>query len=119
MNKDNIINYLDKQFHKHKIYECMPENEVGYEYVPRESLSKIVDGLVPLVKTELKKPDESIKAKLEEILLDISVDIQKELLRQCQRSNCDDLQTDTINENTIATFELNKQKYLRKLFEVK
>lgn len=54
MNKENIINYLDEQFWKHKVYECMPENETGYEYVPREALSKIVDGLIPLVITELK-----------------------------------------------------------------
>ena len=54
MNKEKIVDYLDKQFWKHKRYECMPENETGYEYVPREALSKIVDGLIPMVKAELK-----------------------------------------------------------------
>lgn len=54
MNRDKIVDYLDKQFFKHKVYECMPENETGYEYIPRKSLTKIVDGLIPLVKKELK-----------------------------------------------------------------
>jgi len=54
MNRDKIVDYLDKQFWKHKVYEYMPENETGYEYIPRESLTKIVDGLIPLVKAGLK-----------------------------------------------------------------
>lgn len=61
MDKEKIIDYLDKQFWKHKTYECMPENEHGYEFIPRESLSKIVDGLIPMLKKELKK---SIKKSL-------------------------------------------------------
>jgi hypothetical protein len=54
MNREKIVHYLDKQFWKHKVYECMPENETGYEYIPTEALYKIVDGLIPMIKTELK-----------------------------------------------------------------
>jgi hypothetical protein len=67
MNREKIVDYLDKQFWKHKVYECMPENETGYEYIPRESLTKIVDGLIPLVKAELKNcsiPDVSSRREL-------------------------------------------------------
>lgn len=55
MNREKIVDYLDKQFWKHKVYECMPENETGYEYIPREALYKIVDGLIPMLKSEVKK----------------------------------------------------------------
>ena len=55
------------------------------------------------------------KSLIDNILLDISIDVQNELLRQCKKVNCDDYQTDNINENTIAVFELNKQKYISRL----
>jgi hypothetical protein len=55
MNREKIVNYLEDQFQKHKVYECMPENEIGYEYIPRDSMYKIVDGLIPLIKSELNK----------------------------------------------------------------
>jgi hypothetical protein len=56
---------------------------------------------------------------LEAVLLDISIDIQNELLIQCKKAECDDYQTDLINENTIAVFNLNKQKYIARLMQVK
>jgi hypothetical protein len=56
-----------------------------------------------------------IKSTSQAVLLDISIDVQNELLRQCKRAECDDYQTDLINENTIAVFDLNKQKYLTRL----
>ncbi len=56
---------------------------------------------------------------LEAVLLDISIDVQNELLRQCKRAECDDYQTDLINEYTIAIFDLNKQKYIARLMQVK
>ena len=59
------------------------------------------------------------KSLIDNILLDISIDVQNELLRQCKKVNCDDWQTDNINENTIAIFELNKQKYLARLYASK
>lgn len=65
-----------------------------------------------------KDKEDNIRQQFDAILLDIASDVQKELLKQCRRSDCDDLQTDTINENTIATFELNKKKYLNKLMGV-
>lgn len=70
---------------------------------------------------ELSEQDKSNNAKmlLEAVLLDISIDVQNELLRQCKRAECDDYQTDLINENTIAVFDLNKQKYLTRLMQVK
>lgn len=70
---------------------------------------------------ELSEQDKSNNAKalLEAVLLDISIDVQNELLRQCKRAECDDYQTDLINENTIAIFNLNKQKYLARLMQVK
>ena len=71
---------------------------------------------------ELSEQDKSNNAKvlLEAVLLDISIDVENELLRQLARhGNIDDWQTDTINENTIAVFELNKQKYLTRLMQVK
>lgn len=52
--REEVAEYLDKQFWKYKVYECMPEGEEGYEYVPYESLLKIADGLIPLVKSKLK-----------------------------------------------------------------
>ncbi len=57
---------------------------------------------------------------LEGVLLDISIDIQNELLRQlAMHGNIDDWQTDTINENVIAVFNLNKEKYITRLMQVK
>ena len=54
------------------------------------------------------------KGLFEKILLDISIDVQDELLRQTKRANCDDCQIDMINENTIAVFNLNRDKYLNR-----
>lgn len=57
------------------------------------------------------------KSKFDAILLDISIDIQNELLRQCSNVGCDDFQTDIINSNTISVFDLNKEKYVKRLME--
>jgi hypothetical protein len=54
MNREKIVDYLDSKFWEYKQYECMPENEVGYEYIPRDKLYKIVDGLIPMVKQMIK-----------------------------------------------------------------
>lgn len=51
----------------------------------------------------------------ENILQDIAIDIQNELLRQCRQCNCDDLQTDHLNENVLSVFNHNKQQYLERL----
>jgi hypothetical protein len=86
MDKEKIVDYLDKQFWKHKVYECMTENETGYEYVPRDALSKIVDGLIPMIKTELKNcsmPDVSGRSEqlLEEqinwLMANTSLEVEK------------------------------------------
>jgi uncharacterized protein YehS (DUF1456 family) len=66
--RDQIIDYLDKKFWEEKQYECMPENEHGYEYVPREALEKIVDGLIPMIKNMMKQKVNSSNATLNNIL---------------------------------------------------
>ncbi|MDC8024873.1 hypothetical protein [Elizabethkingia anophelis] len=53
--KEVIVNYLDKQIQKYTEYDCMPENEEGSYFVSRTSISKIVDGLIPLVKSTFVK----------------------------------------------------------------
>ena len=65
--RDQIIDYLDKKFWEEKQYECMPENEHGYEYVPREALEKIVDGLIPMIKNMMKQKVNSSNATLNNI----------------------------------------------------
>lgn len=55
MNRDKIVDWLDNQIKNKMVYECMPENEDGYEYVPRHEVVKIVDALIPMIKGELKK----------------------------------------------------------------
>ncbi|OPC66360.1 hypothetical protein DSC47_10100 [Elizabethkingia miricola] len=85
--KEVIVNYLDKQINKHMEYDCMPENESGSYFVSRTSISKIVDGLIPLVKSTFVKkkvlknvPDhsEEMLSMLEECLekLPINTDSQ-------------------------------------------
>jgi len=59
--RDKIAAYLSKQFDEKKVYECMPENETGYTYIPPSAMYKIVDGLIPLIKSELKKRIQSSK----------------------------------------------------------
>jgi hypothetical protein len=70
--------------------------------------------------TKVSNEEQSNNANvlLEAVLLDISIDVQNELLRQCKKAECDDYQTDLINENTIAVFNLNKQKYITRLMQV-
>ena len=72
MNKEKLIDYLDEQFWKHKAYECMPENDMGYEYVPRDRVSRIIDGLIPMIKYELKI------SKQKELLIAFLTDWYKE-----------------------------------------
>jgi len=74
--KDQIIDYLDKKFWEEKQYKCMPENEFGHEYVPRDALGKIVDGLIPMVKNMIKqknnlfpKPDQTTEEEIKRILM--------------------------------------------------
>ena len=69
--KESIVEYLDKQIHDRMEFECMPENEDGYYYVSKDSISKIVDGLIPLVKSkfkQLKKEPEWVKINSEDDL---------------------------------------------------
>jgi hypothetical protein len=59
MNRDKIVDYLHAQFEAKKEYERMPENEIGYTFIPREALYKIVDGLIPMVKGEINRVNKS------------------------------------------------------------
>ena len=57
---------------KEKQYECMPENEIGYEFVPREVLEKIVDGLIPMIKNMIKQEKWiSVKDRLPKMYQDV------------------------------------------------
>lgn len=60
--RDQIIDYLDQKFWEEKQYKCMPENEYGYEYVPREALGRIVDGLIPMIKNMVKQKNNKLAA---------------------------------------------------------
>ena len=68
--RDQIIDYLDNKFWEEKQYECMPENEIGYEFVPREALEKIVDGLIPMIKNMIKQKVNPSNAMLNILGLD-------------------------------------------------
>ena len=79
--RNKIIDYLDKQFWKHKQYEQMPENDTGYEYVPREALVKIVDGLIPLMKPYVNEQYASTKAEeVKEISVAFAIHMKKDIL---------------------------------------
>lgn len=67
MSREIIVEYLDKQISKHQVYECMPENETGYIYVPREALYKIVDGLIPLLKSKVIKNDKTYSPSVDDL----------------------------------------------------
>lgn len=57
------------------------------------------------------------KNKIDSVLLDITIDVQNELLRQSKDMDLDDEQIDYLDRNVIGVFELNKQKYINKLLE--
>lgn len=58
--RDKIVDWLDKQIQAKMVYEQMPDNDNGYEYVPREEVVKIVDAIIPMIKGMYKKlPPES------------------------------------------------------------
>jgi len=85
--RNKIIDYLDKQFWKHKQYEQMPENDTGYEYVPREALAKIVDGLIPLMKPYVKDQYASTKAEeeLEKFMITLDIKGDRKVIRKLRR----------------------------------
>jgi hypothetical protein len=66
---------------------------------------------------EAKINNSNDKARFNAMLLDVATDIQKELLTQCKKQNCDDQQTDNINENVISVFDINKQRYFDSMFK--
>lgn len=52
--KQDLIEYLRSQYEQKKEYDCMPENDEGFEYISDSAVGKIVDGLIPMVKNFLK-----------------------------------------------------------------
>jgi len=66
---------------------------------------------------EAKINNSNDKARFNVMLLEVAIDIQKELLAQCKKQNCDDQQTDNINENVISVFDINKQRYFDSMFK--
>lgn len=58
------------------------------------------------------------RSLIDAALLDIAKDAQDELLRQCKTQKLDDCQTDNLNANTISTFDLNKEKYIKRLMSI-
>lgn len=65
--RDEIVDYLYAQFWARKVYEQMPENEYGYEYVPREAVCKIVDGLIPMMKKYYNIDTSELHARIKEL----------------------------------------------------
>jgi hypothetical protein len=55
IDRNIIADYLEGQINKRIEYEEMPENENGYSFVSRENILRVVDGLIPLIKSELNK----------------------------------------------------------------
>lgn len=89
-----------------------PDKDEAYEEMKR-LMNKCTCGLEGIIEKENSRKAQKIDA----VILDIAVDVQNELLRQARKAGIDDQQTDTINENTIAVFEHNKQKYINRILE--
>lgn len=54
MDREKIVDYLEKQINKHIEFDSVPENDGGWYEVKRKNIYKIVDGLIPLIKTKNK-----------------------------------------------------------------
>lgn len=54
MNREKLVDYLEKQINKHIEFDSVPENDNGWHEVRRENIYKILDGLIPLIKQEMK-----------------------------------------------------------------
>jgi hypothetical protein len=57
MNKDReiIITWLKDKIDKNIVFDSVPENDNGWYEIKRESVVKILDGLIPMIKGEVKK----------------------------------------------------------------
>lgn len=95
-------------FLKNSYYQLLRSKETEVQTEP--GMGKI-DGNM------LHEKIDTCAKQLESILLDISIDVQNELLKQCKIVEWDDYQTDILNENTIDVFKFNKQKYLTRLIK--
>ena len=70
-NRTMIANHLFQEIWDKKIYKCMPENEIGYEYVPMEEVYKIVDELIPMISYMLQSKPTPEKPIIEQIVLKV------------------------------------------------
>ncbi len=63
--REQIADFLEKQFYNKQVYQQMPENNEGYYHIPREEILKIVDSLIPLIKgfTNKKRRKDVINAE--------------------------------------------------------
>ena len=55
MNREKLVDYLEKQINKHIEFDSVPDNNDGWYEVKRENIYKILDGLITLIKEEKKK----------------------------------------------------------------
>lgn len=52
--RDKIVDWLEDRIGDKIVYEQMPENDYGFCYVPRSEIVKIVDALIPMIKSKFK-----------------------------------------------------------------
>jgi len=105
---DNVIGVLNGQLGYWNLIKKFTILELPKDYYSSESgITNVSD----------KHSIDSNDVFFQDLLLLISIDVQNELLLQCKRAKLDDCQTDLINDNIIATFELNKQNYLNLINE--
>lgn len=52
--REELVSYLKTQIDKHIEFDCVPENDSGWYEVKRENVYKIIDGLIPLIKKQIK-----------------------------------------------------------------
>ena len=59
--REKVVNYLEKQINGYIEFDNCPSNESGWHEVKRENIYKILDGLIPMLKTDPNKhrPDPS------------------------------------------------------------
>ncbi len=53
--REKIITWLKDKIDRNIVFDSVPENDNGWHEVERESVVKILDGLIPMLKTEVKK----------------------------------------------------------------
>lgn len=78
--------------------------------------SSIVDDIKATV-DDLFRQQTFGKPMLEEVLLDVAIEVQKQVCREADRLGLDDQQSDVMSENISMVFDNNKQKWIEKLMQ--